>query len=105
MNSGRRDIRSWREKRCRVRNWRGSRSRTYPRSPVESRASRPAESDIARMTGEDARRSTAQIIRRSMRRLHALQDFGFAQSVVARFGILIYPLDYLVVRRNDAPLQ
>ena len=42
--------------------------------------------------------------------MDALQDFGFAQGVVARLGVLIYPLDYfvatiaqLMAKKGDAP--
>jgi hypothetical protein len=37
--------------------------------------------------------------------LHALQDFGFAQRVVAGFGALEDALDYLVAFRKAALLQ
>src|ERR1035441_3626861 len=82
MDSGRHGTRNWRERRCQVRNWRGSRSRDSIFRPSE--------------TGQAP----------SLRRwLHALQDFGFAQRVVARLGALEDALDYLIVHRKTTALQ
>src|SRR5258707_945120 len=102
MNSGRRGTRSWKERRCRVRNWRGSRSRDAIRA-CRWRAERPRPAGRARRPSLHL--SAVRFIRRSTRELHARQDFGFAQGVVARLGALIDALDYLVVRRKAAALQ
>src|SRR5260370_25771240 len=104
MNSGRRDIGNWRERRCRVRNWRGSRSRdAFALAGVEpgvlARRSRTRR-------GGRARAPIAPPFGCGSRRwLHALQDFGFAQGMVARLRTFVDALDYFVVRRKPAALQ